>query len=258
MKKVINTMIEFLGLKKKKESVVTKIKTYKNKVYCHLCESSFKEFAKYGIIKRKNALCLTCSSLERHRLIYNYLKFRVGIFTKTNTALNILHIAPEKVFYDKFSNVKHIDYFPVDLFPENYNYSNGPKVNRADITSIPFVDNKFDFILCNHVLEHIIDDKLAMSELYRVLKPGGKAILQVPIDYEREKTYEDFSITTEEGRLDSFGQKDHVRWYGRDYIKRLKSVGFKVKEDDYVQTFSSQEQFQYGFDLDEKINFCEK
>lgn len=229
--------------------------TYKgNKVTCSICNSSYKEFGPFGLKKRKNALCFKCGSLERHRLVWKYLNDK-NLLKKP---LSILHFAPEKVFYDIFSKSRDIEYFPCDLMPENYNYSDGTKIIKADITDIPFESNCFDFILCSHVLEHIPDDNLAMSELFRVMKNGGFGIFQVPIDYSREKTYEDFSITNPKEREKAFGQHDHVRWYGKDYINRLEKVGFQVTEDDYVITFSEVEQFKYGFMNSEKIYYCKK
>jgi len=97
-----------------------------------------------------------------------------------------------------------------------------------------------------------------MSELRRVMKPGGWGIFQVPIDYNREKTYEDFSITSISGRKKAFGRGSHVRWYGQDYKDRLKSVGFKVTEDDYVKHFSKEDLFRFGFIASELIYYCEK
>jgi SAM-dependent methyltransferase len=170
----------------------------------------------------------------------------------------LLHFAPEKFLYSLFSKMPDLDYIPCDLFPELFMYKGKTEIRRVDITAIPFPDNTFDVILCNHVLEHIPDDRKAMRELHRVMKPDGWAILQVPINYKLEETYEDFSITSEAGRKEAFGQKDHVRWYGKDYKNRLSSVGFTVNEDSFVQNFSESERFKYGFREGELIYFCKK
>ncbi|WP_293298896.1 class I SAM-dependent methyltransferase [Allomuricauda sp.] len=225
-----------------------------NVVHCTICNSNYREFGIFGNTKRKNAQCHNCGSLERHRLVWKYIQDNELI----NHPMRLLHFAPEKVFYNLFSDVLEIEYFPCDLFPHVYNYKGKTKIMEVDITKIPFDDSSFDFILCNHVLEHIPNDQLAMSELFRVMRPGGFGIFQVPIDYNRETTYEDFSITTEKGRLKAFGRRDHVRWYGKDYKDRLANVGFEVKEDDFVNTFSKEEQFKYGFDTSEKIYHCRK
>jgi SAM-dependent methyltransferase len=228
-----------------------------DRVVCAICNSKFNEFGKFGLIPRKNAMCHTCGSLERHRLLWIYLNEKTDLF-KGNTKKRLLHFAPEKVFYDIFSKNQNIEYYPCDLSPENYAYGGSSEVKKVDITDIPFEENYFDVIICNHVLEHIPDDARAMSELFRVLKKYGWAILQVPIDYNRKTTYEDFSITTPEGREKAFGQNDHVRWYGRDYKERINNAGFIVNEDDFVKTFSPEALFRYGLNSSELVYLCKK
>lgn len=228
-----------------------------DKVLCPICNSKFKEFAPYGLVPRKNAKCHNCDSVERHRLLWKYLNEKTDLFSKDNK-IRLLHFAPEKVFYNIFSINPNIEYNPCDLYPESYDYEGEVKIKMADITDIPFEDNYFDIILCNHVLEHIPDDALAMSELYRVMKKEAWAILQVPIDYSREITYEDFSITTPEGREKAFGQNDHVRYYGRDYKDRLKNAGFFVTEDNFVKSFSKKNLFRFGLMSTELIYYCKK
>jgi SAM-dependent methyltransferase len=226
-------------------------------VICPICKSKFKKFAPFGLVKRENALCFTCGSLERHRLLWKYLNDKTNLFDD-KIKKRLLHFAPEKAFYNLFSQSQNIEYTPCDLFPEIYDYGVNPQIGKVDITKIPYEENYFDVVLCNHVLEHIPDDKLAMRELFRVMKNGAWGIFQVPIDNERESTYEDFSITTAEGREKAFGQKDHVRWYGRDYKDRLRSVGFVVIEDNFVKNFSSEELFRFGFIESELIYYCVK
>jgi SAM-dependent methyltransferase len=228
-----------------------------DKVICLICNSKFREFAPYGVVPRKNARCLKCGSLERHRLLWKYLNEKTDLFCKDKT-IRLLHFAPEKVFYNVFSVNKNIEYHPCDLVPESYQFQGKVQVKRVNIIDIPFEDNYFDVVLCNHVLEHIPDDALALSELYRVMKKEAWAILQVPIDYNREKTFEDFSITSPEEREKAFGQKDHVRWYGKDYKDRLKKAGFVVKEDDFIKSFSSEELYRYGLLGKELIYYCKK
>ncbi len=228
-----------------------------DKVLCPICNSKFNEFAPFGLVPRKNARCHSCDSLERHRLLWKYLNEKTDLFS-IDKKIRLLHFAPEKVFYDIFSKNQNIEYNPCDLYPESYEYDRKVKVKKVDIIDIPFEDNYFDVILCNHVLEHIPDDAFAMSELFRVMKKGAWAILQVPIDFSREITYEDFSITTPEGREKAFGQNDHVRWYGRDYKDRLKKAGFVVNEDDFVKSFSNENLFRYGLMETELIYYCKK
>jgi SAM-dependent methyltransferase len=229
-----------------------------NDVTCPICNASFKIFGEFGLNKRPNARCHNCGSLERHRLIYLYLTENMNIFDKKIKPTRLLHFAPERIFYDKIDKNKKIAYTPCDLFPELYGFDGKAKVLKVDITQIPFEDESFDFILCNHVLEHIPDDNRAMKELYRVLSKEGNGIFQVPIDYSRKETYEDWTITSPEEREKAFGQNDHVRWYGQDYKERLEKVGFTVNEIDYPATFSSDEVFRFGLMKSEKIYHCKK
>lgn len=184
---------------------------------------SFSKFLPYGYEnQRENVLSPSTFSLERHRLLWLYLKEHTNFFDQP---LKVLHFAPEQAFYKRFRNQKNLDYTTTDL--------ESPLADvKADICDLPFEENSFDFILCNHVLEHIPDDEKAMKEIYRVLRPGGRAILQIPQDLKREKTFEDDSITDPKERARIFGQYDHVRVYGRDYFDKLRSVGFIVEEVD--------------------------
>lgn len=197
---------------------------------------SFKTFLPYGYgNQRNNVLSPSTLSLERHRLLWLYLQNETKFFSEN---LKVLHFAPEQAFYKRFRSMNNLDYVTTDL--------NSPLADvKADICNLPFKDNEFDVILCNHVLEHIPDDKKAMQELYRVLKVGGMGILQIPQDLSREKTFEDNSITDKKERAKIFGQYDHVRIYGLDYFSKLKSIGFKVEEVDYTTEFSKSEIDKY-------------
>lgn len=185
---------------------------------------SFRRFLPYGYgEQRPNVLSPSTLSLERHRLLWLYLKNETGFFTKP---LKVLHMAPEQCFLSLFKKMKQLDYTTADLY--------SPIVDvKADILNLPFKDNEFDVIFCNHVLEHIEDDAKAIKELFRVMKSGGMGIFQVPQDTARETSYEDHSIQTPEARAKHFGQYDHVRIYGKDYFDRLRTAGFKVDEVDY-------------------------
>jgi len=147
--------------------------------------------------------------------------------------------------------MENLDYTSADL------YSSVSMV-KMDITNILYKENSFDVILVSHVLEHVIDDRKAMRELFRVLKPGGWAIIQSPIDLKRDQTYEDFTVTLPEDRERVFGNPGHVRIYGRDYKNRLEEAGFNVKLDPYVKEFSDDEVIKYGLDKSEDIYFCTK
>lgn len=186
---------------------------------------SFRSFLPYGYESpRENVLSPSTLSLERHRLLWLYLQNETEFFKKP---LKLLHFAPEQAFYKRFKKLDNIDYTTTDL--------NSPLADvKADICNLPFADNAFDVILCNHVLEHIPNDTKAMQELYRVMKPGGWGIFQIPQDLKRDKTFEDDSITDRKERARIFGQYDHVRIYGRDYFDKLRSIGFTVEEVDYT------------------------
>lgn len=221
-------------------------------VYCPICGSTFDEFAEHGKPARPNARCHKCRSLERHRLVYLYLSGVSSIFRNTYQPVRVLHFAPHRLFYNIFDKLGHVAYIPVDIAPERYNFNGNSPVVKADIMMLPFMDNSFDFILCNHVLEHIPDDRLAMSEMYRVMAPGGFGIFQVPMA-DIEKTYEDWNLTTPEEREKAFGQHDHVRWYGHDYPERLESVGFKVHEKTCSSMFSEAEIARFALTESENV-----
>ncbi|TNJ44633.1 methyltransferase domain-containing protein [Tamlana fucoidanivorans] len=187
---------------------------------------SFKTFLPYGYgQQRNNVLSPSTLSLERHRLLWLYLKNETTFFS---APLKVLHFAPEQAFFKRFKNMLNLDYTTTDL--------NSPLADvKADICNLPFEDNTFDFILCNHVLEHIPNDTKAMEELYRVLRKGGTGIFQIPQDLNRATTFEDNTITDPKERAKIFGQYDHVRIYGRDYFDKLRRIGFKVDEVDYTK-----------------------
>jgi predicted SAM-dependent methyltransferase len=222
-----------------------------NQVVCPCCEGQFRTFISYttyGGKLREKAMCPRCSSVERHRLLWLYLKNQTNLFTEK---IKLLHFAPEYYFKHKFSGLRNLEYYTADLA--------SPLAEvKMDITNILYEDNFCNVILCNHVLEHIPDDKKAMQELFRVLKPGGWAILQVPIDLNLENTFEGPSIVSPEEREKLFGQYDHVRQYGRDYKNKLEQVGFKVKVDGYVRSLGTEKIKKYGLKETEDIYFCTK
>lgn len=209
----------------------------------------FRKFLPYGYgTQRPNVLSPSTLSLERHRLLWLYLKNETDFFTAPK---KVLHMAPEQCFLKRFKKLKNLDYTTADLY--------SPIVDvKADILDLPFNDNSFDIVFCNHVLEHITDDKKAMQELYRVLKPNGMGIFQIPQDITLEKTYEDFSITSPEERAKHFGQYDHVRVYGKDYFNRLRVVGFKVDEVNYSEEITAQLVDKYRLVKGEILPVCYK
>ena len=211
---------------------------------------SYRKFLPYGYMKiRENVLAPGTFSLERHRLFWLYLTNETSFFTSEN--LRVLHFAPEQAFLKRFRKLKNIRYTTTDL--------NSPIADvKADICDLPFEDASYDFIICNHVLEHIPDDIKAMQEIYRVLAPGGTAILQVPYDGSRADTFEDDSITDKKERARIFGQYDHVRIYGMDYFDKLSEVGFKVEAADYTAKLSEEEIESYRLPKGELVPVCRK
>jgi SAM-dependent methyltransferase len=219
-------------------------------VECPICESKYKKFLPYGRINpRPNALCPSCLSLERHRLIWLYMKEKTNFFQEK---LNVLHVAPEPCFMKRFEKIHGEKYITADI------ESPLAKV-KMDIHQIPFGQNTFDVVLCNHVLEHVENDIKAMSEIKRVLKPGGWAIMQVPFfSPVPETTFEDLSITDPREREKAFGQDDHVRMFGKDYAKRIERAGLKAVEDRFVFNLPEEVRNKYGLAKGEVIYKGEK
>jgi SAM-dependent methyltransferase len=211
--------------------------------------NSFRKFLPYGYEKvRENVLSPSTLSLERHRLFWLYLTNETEFFTEN---LKVLHFAPEQAFYKRFKKMKNLEYTTTDL--------NSPIATvKADICDLPFQDNAYDFIICNHVLEHIPDDTKAMQELYRVLAPGGIAILQVPYEADRNTTFEDDTITDPKERAKIFGQYDHVRIYGMDYFEKLTEIGFNVEALNYSANLSEEEINKYRLAKGELLPVCRK
>lgn len=212
-------------------------------------EKQFKSFLPYGYENpRDNVLSPSTLSLERHRLLWLYLKKETEFFT---APLKVLHFAPEQAFYKRFRKLKNLDYTTTDL--------NSPLADvKADICNLPFEDASFDVIFCNHVLEHIPDDTKAMQEMYRILKPGGWGVFQIPQDLKRAVTFEDDTITDRKERAQIFGQYDHVRIYGLDYFEKLRTIGFSVEEVDYTSKMSSEEIETYRLAKGELIPLVRK
>lgn len=223
-----------------------------SRVHCVCCDKGFDTFLPAGLQLRANAACPHCGSLERHRSLWLFLNNETGFFEKK---IKLLHVAPEAIFYKKFSALTNIEYFPVDKYP---NKKIGADIKAMDITNIEHADNFFDVIICNHVLEHVPDDIKAMQEMNRVLSPDGWAILNVPVDKTKAQTFEDREINDPQKQLELFGQPDHVRIYGTDYYNRLSLAGFTVNVIDYNESFSHNDQFKYGLQKGEEIVLCRK
>lgn len=153
--------------------------------------------------------------------------------------MRVLHVAPEQCFEERFKHFPNIDYVTADLESPLADY-------KCDVQSLPFKESEFDAVICNHVLEHVDDDTRAMSEILRVMKPGAFAILLVPLDFSRKKTYEDPSITSASERSKHFLQYDHKRLYGLDYPDRLKKVGFIIPDTNFIDEIDEAMRIRYA------------
>lgn len=248
MKKIIKYLLQYIPrpLLIRFSFLVTKILPFflkGDKVQCPICEHHFRKFLPYGVNPRPNALCPKCLSLERHRLMWLYLKRKTDFFKKE---YKVLHVAPEQVFFKLFKSQSNLTYVTIDLESPLADI----KMNLEEMT---FGNEEFDIVFCNHVLEHVDNDMKALSELYRVLKKNGYAILQSCIDYSREKTYEDAAIVNPKDREREFWQKDHLRLYGMDYSERLMKAGFEVEESKFINELSHEEIDRYKLTGNETI-----
>ena len=216
-------------------------------VQCPCCQGRYSRFLDVGRPARR-AACPGCDSRERQRLVLLYLRERTNLF---RDRLRVLHVAPEDCLQRTISSLPNVDYVSADLV------SNAAMV-RMDVTNIEFPDAHFDVILCSHVLEHVPDDRRAMREFRRVLRPGGWAVLQVPVDTTRERTFEDPSIEDARDRERLFGQWDHVRVYGRDYAARLREEGFDVDVVPFAEQLGPGAAASYGLDPAENLHLCRR
>ena len=223
------------------------------KRFCPVCDSRIRKFYTYffpphiKIGPRPDAVCPVCGSIERERLLWLYLEEYTNFFKSPRK--KILHIAPEVVLCDRIRKNEFIEYLSADLDP-------AVAMICMDLTDIKMNDNIFDVIICNHVFEHIQDHEKAMSEVYRILRPEGWAILQVPIL--GELTFEDPTATTPEAREKIYGFAEHVRGYGKDYKDFLIAAGFSVKVDGFVKKLGDKTVKYMGLPESEDIYFCTK
>lgn len=221
-----------------------------NKYECNICGKHANKFAMFN--RRPNAMCPKCFSLERHRLLYDFLRKESDLFTKE---LSLLHFAAEKCLHKKLSANKNLRYETADLMNQFLATIEVKPKHRMSVTDIQFEDNSFDVLICNHVLEHVPEDIKAMQEIFRVLKSGGFAILQVPINLNSDDTLEDKKLSPDERRVE-YGAADHLRFYGeKDYIARLEKVGFEVTASDHVKTLDAD---KHILDKNERIYCCKK
>lgn len=186
--------------------------------WCPVCESKLSHFAPGGTVTRDEARCVYCGALERHRFVWLFMRNRTDLFD--GRSKRMLHIAPERAFQPRLQKALGDGYLTADYMAPNV-------MVKMDITAIEFADSSFDVIYCSHVLEHVSDDRKAMRELRRVLRPDGWALIMVPIF--ADKSFEDPIIVDPEERRRVYGQSDHVRIYGPDFVDRLRDCGWKVE-----------------------------
>ena len=215
---------------------------------CPVCDGRASAFRTFGDPKRADAECVHCGALERHRFLWLYLKSKTDTFNGKKR--RFLHIAPERCFQSRLQSALGDSYITADL--------SNPRVKmKMDITAIELQNETIDNIYCSHVLEHVHDDKQAMREFYRVLKEDGWAILLVPIM--SDVTFEDPSITDPKDRKREFGQEDHVRRYGPDYVQRLEEAGFHVQTTHVHDMFGLDEIQRMGLTpASGEIYYCTK
>lgn len=249
MHKLINLMPEWLKETLRDLRDVTFSLLYAgNNRYCPVCGKTSRKFRTYGETSREDSVCVHCSSLERHRLVWLFFSKRTDLFDQKPRTF--LHIAPERCFIPRLKNILGPDqYITADLYDERASV-------KMDITDIEFKNESIDAVYCSHVLEHVQDDRKALSEFYRILKPGGWAVFMVPITL--EKTFEDPSVTDPAERKRLFGQDDHVRCYGWDFTERLSEAGFNVTISN-ASDICSEEEIRYMSLLkNEDIFYCKK
>ncbi len=197
-------------------------------VECPLCGSHYRRFLPYGYVRsRSNALCPHCLSLERHRLLWLYLTRETDLLQRFPQTL---HIAPEVCL------MRHLKpHFAAA--PDRYVTADleSPLADlHFDVQQIPLPDESVEVLICNHLLEHVADDRLALREFHRILRPGGWGILLSPVEQDRATTFEDDTIVDPDERTRIFGQYDHRRIYGRDYVERLREAGFEAEAIGYA------------------------
>ena len=222
---------------------------------CPLCGCQRRKFLPYGYdTSRENALCPNCLALERHRLLWLWLVRESDIGRGAMALPKMLHIAPEVALMRKFKKM-------YASTPDRYVTADleSPLADmHFDVQQIPLEAESFDAIICNHIMEHVEDDGKALRELYRIMRRGGWGVILSPVDLEREKTFEDDTITDPAERTRIFGQYDHRRIYGRDYAARLREAGFEVYDIDYKNELSKAEQELYALPTDHLYIVCKQ
>ncbi len=216
---------------------------------CPICGVRRRKFLPYGYVtQREDALCPRCLALERHRMLWLWIVRETRLLDECP---ELLHIAPEVSLQKPLRRI-----YKASGRSDRYRTADleSPLAEmHFDVQSIPLADGSVDVIICNHLLEHVEDERKALSELHRILRPGGWAALLSPVDLGRERTFEDDSITSPQERTRIFGQYDHRRIYGRDYPQRLAEAGFEVADIDFAAELAPRERRRYAIRTDEHL-----
>ena len=213
---------------------------------CPICGCRRRQFMPYGYVtSREDALCPRCLSLERHRMIWLWIERHTDLF---DSRPQLLHIAPEVSLMRHFKRLYRGtgNYVTADL--------ESPLADmHFDVQHIPLAERSVDVVICNHLFEHVDDDRRAMRELFRIMRPGGWGIMVVPEDRGRATTFEDDTITDPAERTRIFGQYDHRRIYGRDYDDRLREAGFDVERVAFAEMLTVEERSLYAVGGDDLV-----
>ncbi len=232
-------------LKRPLRRLYAKTRYHGHQHYCPACGSFISAFLSAGIVPRPNARCPVCGSLERHRLMAIFFRQWTDLFS--GRPYRFLHIAPETIIQEYVMRAPNLTYISADL-------SSRDVALCMDLTAIACSSQTLDIVYCSHVLEHVLDDRQAMRELARILKPTGWAALQVPITV--AATVEDPTITDPRERLQVFGQADHVRRYGWDFTRRLAEAGLLVLEIPAAMVVGAANMNVVGLNPSEHVFFC--
>ena len=223
-----------------------------NNVTCNCCGRSFQKFlSKRNLLtKRANAQCPYCGSLESTRLLLFYIENESTLLTNPS---RLLHFAPEIGLMPIFKTASNLDYVTADIASNYADYC-------VDISNIPFCEESFDYIICSHVLRFVLDEKKAIQELYRILKPQGTALVLTLIDVNNPCTFETNLADSPETRLQSYMDADACRLHGADFSQRLQEGGFQVEIIDYAANLGEEKRKKYalGNGMRELIFKCTK
>lgn len=190
----------------------------KGMLLCPICDRSAVRFLPFGLGRRRNALCPNCGSLERHRMLWLYLARSTNLL---RAPAKVLHTAANPCLEGRLRALPNLRYRSLDLYDPAADI-------KADIRDLPFADDSFDFLLSVHVLEHLEDDRPALAEVARILRPGGRAVVMVPYDADLPATEEGGHVASPKERMARFGHPYHFRNYGADFPQRLVTAGFAV------------------------------